>query len=152
VLPVAFDDVPDCALAALAAVSPDCGSVLFWLAPWFAVDDVPLCELLLAVEAEPLCGLDDEAPLTQVSQGGCVVDEVAEEEVGGTELDELEFDDPVFDEDAPLCGSEEPLAAPEAAPEVELGGFEPLLPTVSLFTIVAPGAADRAISSARCLS
>lgn len=94
----------------------------------------------------------------QVSHGGCVVDEVAEEEVGGTELDELELDDPLgfetddplgFEAEAPLCGNEEGELVLEAPVD---GGFSPALPTFRLFTMVAPGAAERAISSARCLS
>ena len=127
-----------------AAVSPDCGRVelceaLLWLpavelAGGCAADDWLDCGRLLL-----LCVLLVCEPFTQVSHGGCVVLEVAEEEVGGSELGELEVDDPLgFEVDGGF--------------DIELGGLLPALPTVRLFTTVAPGAAERAISSARCLS
>ena len=65
-----------------------------------------------------------------------MVDEVAEEEVGGNEEAELEVA-------APLGGKDELDSD---------GGFSPALPTFRLLTMVAPGAAERATSSARCLS
>lgn len=137
VLWLAADPVAACD----AAVSPDCGSVLLELL-W-----LPEAELAGGCDADDddwldwgrlllLCVLLLCEPFTQVSHGGCVVLEVAEDEVGGNELEELEVDDAGgFDID-----------------DDELGGLLPALPTVKLLTMVVPGAAERAISSARCLS
>lgn len=125
-----------------AAVSPDCGSVLLLeleLAGGCVADDDWLADWLDCGRLLLLCVLLLCDPFTQVSHGGCVVLEVAEEEVGGSELEELEADDPLgFEVDGGF--------------DIELGGLLPALPTVRLLTMVAPGAAERAISSARCLS
>jgi hypothetical protein len=100
-----------------AAVSPDCGSAL-------------PCDAVV------------EDPLTQVSQGGWVVEEVAELEAGGCEAGEVELAAPPW---LPMLLLDDALLEGGVAPPTPL-------PTVRLLTIVAPGAADFAISSARCLS
>jgi hypothetical protein len=121
----------------------DCVPVLLWLPVAEPVELEELGEVDdCAAEASPDCGsvllCPDVLDCEVTSEGGCAVEEVAELEVGGREEE--------LDEAAPLCGSDDVLEAPVD------GGFSVELPTFRLLTMVAPGAAERAISSARCLS